>query len=753
MTKRIVASVLSAIFFVFAFAACDNSSDIASSDAESAMEEIIEFQPIDLADAVTHDNYASVYDMIGQAVTIDMVEEDEETGLAYVTVDGTRYELGMDFLSAAMVYNTDGKESVFNQWWKLYVQRWNYLSPEIPIYSDRHFDIYNAKLENFATAPYWTAADAIIGAKVKEGAENSVVLGSSNELTGAFRKSKWGKSSSVSSDYDIENLVSGYATVQTDKTGNMIWNMSALAEEPISALNQDGTLTFTIRIKEGLVFSDGSPITAKNYVAYLLANSTSVLSKNGGTGTAGQLNTGYEAFNAYDGTNDGAIIGEGDDKITVSRYFDGVKLLDHYTFSVTFVEDYANYHYVMSYAAYRPEPTALYLGDNYIVIDPTTRACGLSDGFYEKVQKNGKDVYAIDETIEKNLRWDSGLPYAGPYTVKNYDESTHTAILELNPYYLGDDARGKASVQTITYIKLDPETQMQKFQNGEIDVLSGIVGAAEIEEALSVVNSDPEKYRENHYNRAAYGKIGFRCDLGPTNFAEVRQAISYTIDRTRIAETVTGGYGGIVHGPYYEDYTAYQAVKDDIKLNPYDYSKERAIEVLTEGGWVYNANGGTFDPSVDSVRYKKLSGYELSDRNLCYSTEDGRYKTLKINGEYYMPLAINYYGTRNNEVTDVIVEAWQSNPVATTDIGAYIQYIDCDFNTGLHGEYHQNQDYGWDGVAKCTAINFATTFTSVIYDRYLCWTVNPTFYSDYSSNYLMDEADFYENYLTETPNA
>ena len=221
MTKRIVASVLSAIFFIFAFAACDNSSDIASSDAEPAMEEIIEFQPIDLADAVTHDNYASVYDMIGQAVTIDMVQEDEETGLAYVTVDGTRYELGMDFLSAAMVYNTDGQESVFNQWWKLYVQRWNYLSPEIPIYSDRHFDIYNAKLENFVTAPYWTAADAIIGAKVKDDAENSVVLGSSNELTGAFRKSKWGKSSSVSSDYDIENLVSGYATVQTDKTGNM----------------------------------------------------------------------------------------------------------------------------------------------------------------------------------------------------------------------------------------------------------------------------------------------------------------------------------------------------------------------------------------------------------------------------------------------------------------------------------------------------------------------------------------------------
>lgn len=100
-------------------------------------------QEIDLSDAVTREDFTSVYDKIGSKVTIDMVTEDEN-GFAFVTVDGKKYELGMDFLSMAMVYNTQvpagstkykTQEDVFNQWWKLYIQRWNYLAPEVPLYS------------------------------------------------------------------------------------------------------------------------------------------------------------------------------------------------------------------------------------------------------------------------------------------------------------------------------------------------------------------------------------------------------------------------------------------------------------------------------------------------------------------------------------------------------------------------------------------------------------------------------------------
>ena len=189
--KKVLALILVALMMLSLFAC--------------GKEKPVEYQPIDPADAVSHKDHTSVYSEIGSKVTIDMVEEDKETGLAYVTVDGTKYELGMDFLSMAMVYNTapvGNKTStdVYNEWWKLYIQRWNYLVPEVPLYSNQYFDLYNAKIEGLVTTPYWGPADAIVAAKVKTGEANSVILGSSTDLSGAFRDSAFGKSSPGASD-------------------------------------------------------------------------------------------------------------------------------------------------------------------------------------------------------------------------------------------------------------------------------------------------------------------------------------------------------------------------------------------------------------------------------------------------------------------------------------------------------------------------------------------------------------------------
>ena len=741
MNKRIISLTIALILVLGLFAGCGSKEEPAVA-APVATEPVVAgpvFEDVDPADAVEHADYTSVYEMIGANVTIDMVTEDEDTGLAYFEYEGKTYEAGMDFLSMAMVYNCtpageyETAEAVYDAWWKLYIQRWNYLAPEVPLYSNQYFDLYNAKLENFVTSPYWSATrQAVIGATIKEGAENSIILGSATELSGAFRHSYWGKSSPGSSDQDIESLTSGHATAYSDFSGAYQWNYTVLAEEPTAVKNEDGTLTYTIKINDGLVFSDGSAITAKHYVASVLANSTPVAVAAGGTGNSGMQIVGYDEFKAYEG--------EGD-----KVYFEGIKLIDDYTFSLTFQADYADYYYAKTYAAVGPTPLALYLGENEIVVDENG-SCGLSDGFYAKVEKDGTETYAMADVILANLEWDSDLPYSGPYTVANWDASALVVTLKLNPNYAGDDIRGKASIETITYVKIVSETQNDQFKSGQVDVLAGITGGDETKAALAIVESDPEKYAETHYDRAGYGKLAFRCDLGPTAMTEVRQAIMYTINRPEFAQTFTGGYGTVVHGPYYEGMSAYKANADTINLNPYSYSADAAVEVLEEGGWIYNENGEEFVAGVDAIRYKKLSGYEMSAANLQYASIDGKYKTLKIDGEYYMPLAINWYGTQPNNVTDILITAWQTNPNATTEIGAYITYTSCDFTTGLYGEYLQIEAYGWDGVAKCAAINFATGFNSAIYDMSWYWTIDQDMYADYSNNYLMDEADFWENY-------
>lgn len=706
--------------------------------------------------SIMHTDYTSVYDKIGSKITIDMVHEDED-GIAYVVYEGKTYELGMDFLSMAMVYNTavpEGstkyktQEEVYNEWWKLYIVRWNSLVPEVPLYSNQYFDLYSAKIDNFVTTPYWGAADAIVKATCNT-EDNSVILGSVTDLSGAFRNASWGKNSPGSSDLDIQNLVTGFSTVQTNESGSYIWNMQALAEEPTSKVNEDGTLTYTIKVRNDMKFSDGSAITAKNYIALVLANSTPVGVAAGGTGVSGQTLIGYDAFSKYDGTNDGKAVGEGEGAVTASKYFKGVQLLDDYTFAITLTSDYAGYYYAMANAGFSPDPLALYLGAKGDILVNENKECALNDAFYAKETKDGVEGYATAAEIKANLEWNSKLPYSGPYTVSNYDASTLTATLKLNAAYPGDDARGKATIGTVTYVKIVSETQMDQFKTGKVDVLAGITGGEDTKAALAVVNAEPTKYKETHYDRAGYGKLGFRCDYGPTSFLSVRRAIIYTIDRTEFAQTFTGGYGSVVHGPYYKGFSAYKAAEEELDelLETYAYSVDAAIAELEEDGWIYNDKGEKFDAAKDAIRYKKLEGYERSSDNLKFQSIDGKYKVVKVGDDYYMPLAINWYGTQPNSVTDQLITAWQTNENATKKLGMYITYTSSEFNPALYGELYRMEAYGYNGIPKLNAVNFATGFTSAAYDQSFSWSIDPEFYAaGYNGAFLMDEADFWSNY-------
>ena len=75
-------------------------------------------------------------------------------------------KLGMDYLSMAMVYNATTVDE-YNQWWMAYIERWNQLLPDIPLYSNYYYDVYNANIENFVTSPFFGPANAILYANIK----------------------------------------------------------------------------------------------------------------------------------------------------------------------------------------------------------------------------------------------------------------------------------------------------------------------------------------------------------------------------------------------------------------------------------------------------------------------------------------------------------------------------------------------------------------------------------------------------------
>ena len=685
-----------------------------------------------LKDVIAREDYRSVYGAIGERVTVDMVYEKD--GVAYVTVDGVEYQLGMDFLSMAMVYNTApvGKfatpTDVYNEWWRLFIRRWNSLVPEVPLYSNQYYDVYNAKIDELKTNPYWSVTDAIVGASVITG-DNAVVLGSNTELSGAFRNASFGKSSPGAADLAVQDLTTGYSTVVTNMGGSFVWAGEQILRSHTQTENDDGTKTYTMQIANDLTFSDGSPIKAENYLVSTLVGSTPVMREAGGGDSAGLTAVGFEAFNAYKG--DGEPVP-----------FSGLRILDDYTFSVTVKKEYANYYYALRYGAFTPMPLSLYFSDYKIKDDG--QGAYIEKSFYDKEEKNGITAYANAAVITKNMNETdvTKIPYGGPYYVESYDASTKTANLKRNPYYKGD-IRGKATIDRISYVKIVPETQIDQLRQGRVDVLASVTGGEETRAALALV--DNVKFKETHYDRAGYGKLAFRCDFGPTQFAEVRRAVMHTIDRNEFAQTFTGGYGSVVDAPYHAGLEAYLANKDTLQLNPYAYSVESAKTLLREGGWIYNADGSAYDESVGGVRYKKLSGYELSYNNLAFAATDNKYKTVKVDGAYYMPLVINWMGTQPNPVTDQLITAWQNNENAGKKIGAYITYTSGDMNSALYGEYYQMPSYGFT-KARFGAVNFATGFTSAVYDQSFYFTIDRNMYANYSSNFLMDEADFLSNY-------
>lgn len=715
-------------------------------------------------------DYISVYDKYGATTTIADVKE-TTSGIPYIqpTGESSPIYLGLDFLSMAMVYNCEvpagsteyeTEEDVYAKWWGYYIERWNRLLPEIPLYSNEYYDLYSTKIKGVAehpTNPFWGAPSALVE-WTSEKSDNSIILGQSTELSGQFRYPSFGKSTPGASDNDIGLLVSGLETVSTNKEGGFVWNNTVVAEHS-DVVNDDGTRTFTVKIKNNLKFSDGSAVTAKNYVAQMLVFSTPVGNEAANRDhKSGMSYVGYNDFAAYDGTNDGQAITDKNGKatgVTASKYLSGVKILDDYTYSVTLTSDYATYFYAIAQAGLSPEALGVWLDDADIEIDPTTKAVGLSDNFYTK---NG-DSYVKAAHIRSVATDDTKLtayPYSGAYAVKSYNKSTKEAVLEKNTYFPGNYEGKVPTISKVVYSKVVTASQIALFKQGGVDVIMGITGGDETDEAINYVKESNGAAAVIHYGRAGYGKLGFRGDFSPVQFTEVRQAIAYCIDRSQFALDFNGGYGGTVNGPYYAGSWMYKKAATDYDLSTSAYAKslDNAISTLEAGGWNLGANGKAY---TSGVRYKRIEAAEMDDRDKTFhAVDDANIKTLAFNAAgasvsvnsadaayYLMPLVINWYGTTDNPFSKCVTQYCVGKDTTMAQAGFHVSQTLGEFGPMLD-ELYQQSVYGfYGGTPLYNMFNFATGFNSAAYDFSHGLTINPNMFDDYSQFYLKDAYDYY----------
>lgn len=677
-------------------------------------------------------DYTSLYSQFGKETTIADVTEDEETGLCYIEKDGVEYELGLDFLSMAMVYNTqvvdgwDTEDDVYATWWRYYMQRWNYLMPEIPLYANEYYDLYNAQIkgtDEHPTNPYWSPAAALID-WTSEKEDNSIIMGNTTDLSGKFRYATFGGTNPGAADLDVQNLSTGLETVATTKEGGFEWNPTVVKSHE-ETMNEDGTRTYTVTIYDDLKLSDGTPVTVKNYVVFPMVFSSPVgVAAAGKDHQSGMTLEGFKTFNTYDGTE-----GSGTKELA------GLRMIDDYTYSITVAADYANYFYAITYAGLSAYDVSLWIGDADVKDDGN--GVYFTDDFYAK---EGDKYVMADHIVTASQNTDTTYPYSGPYVVKSYDSADKSAVLELNPNFKGNYEGVKPTIAKVVYKKIVSSTQLEDLKAGTLDVIAGITGGDETNEALALADGSDGKYVYTHYSRAGYGKLGFRADYGPAQFTEVRQAIAYCMDRAKFAKDFTGGYGGVVDGPYYSGSWMYKAAVDQgMILNAYATSVDSAIEVLTEGGWVYDAEGNDY---VEGVRYKKIPGDIATENDINYKSKDGAYVTTKVGDDYYMPLVLNWYGTSDNPFTDQLMTGFASNDNVIA-AGFNVQYTIGDFSPMLD-ELYQAAVYGYySGSPMYSVFNFATGFTSAAYDYSYQMTIDPAMYDDYSAYYIKDQADVY----------
>ena len=327
---------------------------------------------------------------------------------------------------------------------------------------------------------------------------------------------------------------------------------------------------------------------------------------------------------------------------------------------------------------------------------------------------------------------------AGPYMIKSLDTGALTATLEINPNYAGNFEGQKPSIQTVVIVKAEDDTMMDAFKTGEINFLSQLSEGDQINTALDMAETGEFDYC--HYTRNGYGKIMFQCDGGPTQFAAVRQAVAYLLDREEFATTFTGGYGGIVDGAYYAGSWMYkEAAANGMLLNAYDTSADTAIAVLEADGWIYNKDGEAY---TEGVRYKKIPAEYADENDINYKSIDGAYVTTKVGDDYYMPLVLNWYGTTDNPFSDLLVTDFEQGANIAA-AGIVIQKTTGDFSPMLD-EFYQQAVYGfYSGTPMYSCFNYATGFTSAAYDYSYNWSIDPSFYENNSIAYLKDEADIY----------
>lgn len=549
----------------------------------------------------------------------------------------------------------------------------------------------------------------------KKKADGQVVIGTSTEASGDWAYSAFVRNPNAT-DNAVVKLTDDMSTIESDQHGDYVINKTVVKSyERIE--EENGNVTFKFVINDGLKFNNGEAVTAQNFVAWTMFL-VSPAGKEMGVVSA--------TYNMLPG---GLAYRNGETNV-----LSAVRLYDEKTFSITIAKtgedgetSYLPFYYDLTYAGMQAVNLTYWFGEGWSVKDD-------GEGVYF-VNADGKEFTAetVGETVEAGRFATGNRVTAGPYNLVSFDQSSREIVLEVNENYNGNFEGQKPGIQKLVIVKTSDDTVMDMISTGQIQIYSQIADGAQVNAVLDLIEAGTIDSSPSQYDRAGYGYFGFACDLGPAQFTEFRQAVAYLLNRVEFAQTFCQGWGSVVHGPYCTAFTMTAKTDIDKKVNHYDYNPEKAVELLKQAGFVYNADGSDYVDGSGEVRYAKVT----EEQAKYYES----FNKVLADGTILMPATLNWASSEGNSVSALLTTMLASSD-ATKAAGVSIVKTEMTFPSLLSYMYRQemNGAVGDFSVPTYNMFNLATSYNGGVYDESYNWTTDPEYIEQgYNVQHLYDK--------------
>ena len=425
------------------------------------------------------------------------------------------------------------------------------------------------------------------GTTGEKGKETTFVMGSSN-FNGDFYEG-WTNSAY---DANIRRLVWGGGLLSPTDKGELTLasfvESKTLSKSDPSKENDD---IWTFKIKDGMKFSNGDPLTAKD------------------------VKFTYDFYMDKEALSDtGAVT-------SLPEYIDRVEL-DEANNSVTFY---------LKKVLYTIDNTVF--GETMYILDSTDVLAG-----------SEKAGVTPQQWVKANMSTPIGY---GPYKIDEYIESQYVK-LSINENYQGNFEGDKPSIDHLIVQNVPEETKITQLVSGEID---GLVHLGK-EENVDAVLAETSTLSTNNYFRHGGGQITFHNDFGPVQLPEVRKAFAYEFDRIKFRNIFLGKYGISSNAPYSRN--MWMMYEDGEKLGT-EGKFEKSLtsyDILdADGNWDEEANLKEAHKLLDQAAAKTEGLYAklTKDANGTYLWE-GKELTLNLAITSFWTDAINL--TLTKEVQD-----------------------------------------------------------------------------------------------------